>query len=95
MLLTSCLSYSQDSLNFYNTKISKLYAQGNKSQSDAVFQQKSSYLKRQNNAEEYLYAWWEYFMLEPVEERLYLLKNALKSTWRPKKMKLKKWPNSM
>jgi CHAT domain-containing protein len=90
MLLTSCLSYSQDSLNYYNTKISKLYAQGNKSQSDAVFQQKSSYLKRQNNAEEYLYAWWEYFMLEPVEERLYLLKNALKSTWRPEKNEAEK-----
>ena len=90
ILLTSCLSYSQDSLNYYNTKISKLYAQGNKSQSDAVFQQKSSYLKRQNNAEEYLYAWWEYFMLEPVEERLYLLKNALKSTWRPEKNEAEK-----
>ena len=85
LLLTTVPSFSQDSLQYFNTQISKSYSQGKFSQSQKVFEQKNRFLKRQNNTEEYMYSWWDYFMLNPVEERIQLLNDGLKTTWRNEK----------
>jgi hypothetical protein len=85
LLLTTVPSFSQDSLQYFNGQISKLYSLGKFSQSQMVFEQKNRFLKRQNNTEEYMYSWWDYFMLNPVEERIQLLNDGLKTTWRNEK----------
>jgi len=53
--------------------------------SKKVFQKKLTFLKQHDNLEEFLYAHWDYFMLEPNQNRIGILSKAAENSWRTPK----------
>lgn len=73
---------AQNSIDEFSKQIEILYQKGDKKQSEKVFQEKTSLLKTQDNLEEYLYAYWDYYMLNPAKKRLNLLEDSITNLWR-------------
>lgn len=82
IFLISFFVFSQDSLVYFNKKINVSFKKNDFNQSDSFFQKKLNYLKHNDNLEEYLYAHFDYFLLDAKTERLTILTNAVDSNWR-------------
>lgn len=75
----------QDSIAVFSKNIDILYKKGEFVKSKQEFHKKISFLKKQDNLEEFLYAYWDYFMLEPNQKRIGLLNKGLTNSWRTPK----------
>jgi CHAT domain-containing protein len=73
----------QDSLTYYNQQINSNFNLNK--ETNALFQKKLNYLKNNNNLEEYLYAHFDYFMLNANAEEITILTKAEKNKWRKTK----------
>ncbi len=83
ILFTISIScFAQDSLNYYNKNIETRFKKNDLNGSDLFFHRKLNYLKNQNNLEEYFYAHFDYFLLNPKLKRIFILENADKNKWR-------------
>ena len=81
--LISVQLLGQDSLAIYSKQLTTFYKEGLLKESDSVLNKKIALLQKQDNLEEYLYAYWDYFMLNPSENRLTLLEYPIDNLWRP------------
>jgi len=78
ILLISIIGFSQDSLHYYNKQIKN----NSDEKREQIFQKKLNYLKNQDNLEEYLYAHFDYFILNAKAENIELLSQAEQNKWR-------------
>ncbi len=85
ILFVSTYNYAQDSLNYYTKNIESNFKKKDLNGSDLFFHKKINYLKNQNNLEEYFYAHFDYYLLNPKPERIFILENADKNKWRKPK----------
>jgi len=83
LLFLSWSNYTQDSLTYYNQQINLNFNQNK--ETNILFQKKLNYLKNNNNLEEYLYAHFDYFMLNANVENTTILTKAEKNKWRETK----------
>ena len=73
--LVSLQLLGQDSLTYYSKQLNAFYKEGLLKESDSVFKKKIAYLQKQDNLEEELYAYWDFFMLNPSRKRIGLITN--------------------
>jgi len=85
LFLTLIPSQAQDSSTLFSKEINLYFQKGNFKKSDSIFRLKTSFLQKQDNLEEFLYAYWDYFMLNPSHERLFLLSKIENKVWRQPK----------
>ncbi len=81
ILFVSIIGFSQDSLRYYNKQIKN----NSGKERNVLFQKKINYLKRQDNLEEYFYAHFDYFILNPRIENIFILAKAEQNKWRTTK----------
>jgi tetratricopeptide (TPR) repeat protein len=74
--------YGQDSLEYFNQKTKASYKDNQIDESKILFKQTKIYLKNKDNLEEYIYAHWDFFMLNPTEQRLILITDIGSKLWR-------------
>jgi len=73
---------AQDSIGLYNNEVQRLFKANEYQKLDKVLHNQAAFLQREDNLEEFLYAQWELFSLEPRIERLGIISNIETKTWR-------------
>ena len=85
VFLLSLTLQSQDSIRYYARKTAHFYHLGKLEKSRVFLQKELAFLQRQDNLEEFYYAYWDFFMLHPDKNRLPILDKALADAWRQPK----------
>jgi len=65
----------QDSLSIFSKQISIYFKKGQQQKSDSIFKKKLFFLQNKDNQEEEIYAYLDYFLLQPTNNRISIISN--------------------